>query len=263
MTFLVNLGLILSLFASWASCFTKFLRPPEKDPDEEADQDMAKNDQHDDGDIIPIFFETNIKIVDLHILQVMDDGSAREGLLKSDVSPDSVSWKAQYDMSDVTENEEDCIYWFRIVDPRYDATLADSQYFNVSAPKAEVTKTITASTVLITLTAEATTSATDASSSKEAGPASETSSKSGLSKGEIAGLAVGATVGGLLILGFIGWVFWKRRMRMKNDAAPTELPDSHSRDQTCSERPKSELPAEPVVFPSASPRGPPEVYEVP
>ncbi|CAJ0550158.1 Ff.00g100880.m01.CDS01 [Fusarium sp. VM40] len=189
----------------------------------------------------------------------MEDGGERE----ANVSPDSVSWKAQYDMSDMTENEGDCTYWFRIVDPRYHATLADSQYFNVSAPKPEETKTIPASTVLITLTAEATTSTTDASSSKEAGFTSETSPKSGLSKGEIAGVAVGATVGGLLVLGVIGWVLWKRRIRMKDDAAPAELPGSYNQDQPYSERPKSELPAEPVVLPSASPRGPPEVYEAP
>ncbi|KAG5662000.1 hypothetical protein KAF25_004239 [Fusarium avenaceum] len=263
MSFLVKLGLILSLFTSWTSCFTKFLRPPERDPDQEADEDMTKNNQYDDGDIIPIFFETNIKTVDLHILQIMNDGGEREGILKSNAEPDSVSWKAQYDLSNVTENEEDCTYWFRIVDPRYGATLADSQYFNVSAPKPEETKTIPASTILITLTAEATTSTTDASSSKEAGFTSETSSKSGLSKGEIAGVAVGATVGGLLILGVIGWLIWKRQMRRKNDAAPAELPGSYNQDQPYSQRPKSELPAEPVVFPSASPRGPPEVYEAP
>lgn len=80
MSFLVKLGLILSLFTSWASCFTKFLRPPERDPDQEADEDMTKNNQYDDGDIIPIFFETNIKTVDLHIFQIMNDGEEREGI---------------------------------------------------------------------------------------------------------------------------------------------------------------------------------------
>jgi F0F1-type ATP synthase assembly protein I len=166
-------------------------------------------------------------------------------------------------MLNVTENEEDCIYWFRIIDPRYGARLAESQYVNVSAPKAEETTTVTASMVLTTFTAETTTSTTDASSSKEAGSASETSSKSGLSRGEIAGVAVGATIGGLLILGVIGWVAWKGRMRRKNDAAPAELPDSYNQDRPYSERPKSELPAEPVVFSSESPRSPPIIYEAP
>lgn len=83
MFFLVKLGLVFSLFASWASCFTKFLRPPERDPDQEADQNMTKNNQYNDGDIIPILFETNIKTVDLHILQVMEDGGEREGILRS------------------------------------------------------------------------------------------------------------------------------------------------------------------------------------
>ncbi|WZH48346.1 uncharacterized protein QYS62_009520 [Fusarium acuminatum] len=244
MSFLVKLGLMFSLFASWSSCFTKFLRPPERDPDQEADQDVTKNNQYHDGDTIPILIDTNIKTVDLHILQVINDGRARFSCLGDVNTLDSFSWKAQYDMLNVTENEEDCIYWFRIIDPRYGARLAESQYVNVSAPKAEETTT-------------------DASSSKEAGSASETSSKSGLSRGEIAGVAVGATIGGLLILGVIGWVAWKGRMRRKNDAAPAELPDSYNQDRPYSERPKSELPAEPVVFSSESPRSPPIIYEAP
>jgi hypothetical protein len=56
---------------------------------------------------------------------------------------------------------------------------------------------------------------------------------------------------------------WRRRVRRKSDAAPAELPDNYNQDQPHSERPKSELPAEPVVFRSEGPRSPPIIYEAP
>jgi hypothetical protein len=180
-----------------------------------------------------------------------------------DGKSDPDGWKAQYDISNVTENKEDCIYWFSIIDSKYRGTLATSQYVNVSAPKAVETKTVTVSMASPTLTMETTKSTTGASSSKEASSISEPSSKSGLSRGEIAGVAVGATIGGLLILGGIGWMVWRRRAKRKNDAVLAELPGNYNQDQPYSERPKSELPAEPVVFSSESPRSPPRIYEAP
>ncbi|EXK43268.1 hypothetical protein FOMG_05900 [Fusarium oxysporum f. sp. melonis 26406] len=244
MSFLVKLGLIFSVFASWASCFTKFIRPPERDPDQAADQDMTKNNHYDDGQTIPILFDTNIKKVDLYIWQFIDAEKNATSLLESDGTSDPTGWKAQYDISNATENNEDCIYWFSLIDSKYGGTLAKSQYVNVSAPKAEETTT-------------------DSSASGDASSTLEPSSKSGLSRGEIAGVAVGATIGGLLILGCVGWMVWRRRARMKNNAALAELPGNYNQDQPHSERPKSELPAEPVVFPSERPRSPPRIYEAP
>ncbi|KAF5241044.1 hypothetical protein FANTH_9261 [Fusarium anthophilum] len=245
MSFLVKLGLIFSLFASWSSCFTKFLRPPEQDPDEAVDQDMTKNNQYEDGEMIPILWNTNIKKVDLYIWQFIDAETNTTARMEGNngTSP-STSWKAQYDISNATENNEDCIYWFSLMDSEYGGTLAKSQYVNVSAPKADATTT-------------------DSSASRDTSSALEPISNSGLSRGEVAGIAVGATIGGLLILGAIGWMVWRRRTRRENDPALAELPGNYEQSQPHSERPKSELPAEPVVFPSERPRSPPRIYEAP
>ncbi|KAL5625828.1 hypothetical protein FOBRF1_000171 [Fusarium oxysporum] len=215
---------------------------------------MTKNNHYNDGETIPILFNTNIKKVDLYIWQFIDAEKNATSLLESDGTSDPTGWKAQYDISNATENNEDCIYWFSLIDSKYGGTLAKSQYVNVSAPKAEETKTVT------TLTTETT---TDSSTSRDTSSTLEPSSKSGLSRGEIAGVAVGATIGGLLILGGIGWMVWRKRARRKNDAAPAELPGNYNQDQPHSERPKSELPAEPVIFPSERPRSPPRIYEAP
>ncbi|OBS20071.1 hypothetical protein FPOA_11792 [Fusarium poae] len=270
MSFLAKLGLICFLFASWTSCFTEFIRPPEWDEDQDADQDMTKNNRYDDGETIPIIFNSNIKRVDLYVYQVLDTPGSGE----SDSEPNSNgwNWKAQYDASNVTKNGEDCIYWFEVIDTEHRGTLAQSQYVNVSAPKLDETETAIASTTSTTLAVETTISATDTSPSDEASSTSpsdeasstsEPSSKSGLSQGEIAGVAVGATIGALLILGGMGWMVWRRRARRKNDAAVAELPGDHNQDQPYSERPKSELPAEPVVFPLERPKSPPRIYEAP
>ncbi|KAL5600472.1 hypothetical protein FOVSG1_008284 [Fusarium oxysporum f. sp. vasinfectum] len=215
---------------------------------------MTKNNHYNDGETIPILFNTNIKKVDLYIWQFIDAEKNATSLLESDGTSDPTGWKAQYDISNATENNEDCIYWFSLIDSKYGGTLAKSQYVNVSAPKAEETKTVT------TLTTETT---TDSSTSRDTSSTLEPSSKSGLSRGEIAGVAVGATIGGLLILGGIGWMVWRKRARKENDAAPAELPGNYNQDQPHSERPKSELPAEPVIFPSERPRSPPRIYEAP
>ncbi|RFN47815.1 hypothetical protein FIE12Z_7943 [Fusarium flagelliforme] len=259
----VKLVLILSLFTSWSLCFTEFVQPPERDTDERTDQDVSKNKRYADGDTIPIIWDTNVEDVDLYIWQVIGAGRSTKSLMKSSGRSNDGSWKAQYDISNATENKEDCIYWFSINVSKSDGILAESQFVNVSAPKAEETKAITTSMVLITVIREATVTATYASPSEEASSISESSPTPGLSRGGIAGVAVGGTIGGILILGSIGWMIWRRRARGKNGAAPAELPGDYNQDQPYSERPKSELPAEPVVFLSEGPRGPPRVYEAP
>ncbi|KAI1053813.1 hypothetical protein LB507_007481, partial [Fusarium sp. FIESC RH6] len=256
----VKLGLVFCLLASWGSCFTKFRRPQELDPDQEDYQDMMNNKRYDDGETIPILFDTNIKKVDLFVGQAMNDRKLRWFLIQSDTDIDT-DWEAQYDIYNATENMEDCIYTFAIRDSESGGTLARSQYVNVSAP--EETKTITAPIASTTLTTETTASTTNAASSEETNAISESSSKLGLSRGGVAGVAVGATIGSILILGGIGWMVWRRRARRKDDATLREIPGSSNQDRPNSERPKSELPAEPTaVFPE-SPRSPPGFYEAP
>ncbi|SCV27206.1 uncharacterized protein FFB14_01439 [Fusarium fujikuroi] len=244
MSFLVKLGLIFSVFTTLASCFSKSLRPPERDPDQAVDQDMTKNNHYEDGEMIPILYNTNIKKVDLYIWQFIDAEKNTTARLENDGTSDSTGWKAQYDISNATENNEDCIYWFSLMDSTYEGTLAKSQNVNVSAPKAKETTT-------------------DSPTSRDTSPTLESSSNHGFSRGEIAGVAVGATIGGLLILGGIGWMVWRMRARRINDGTLAELPGHYAQEQPQSERPKSELPAEPVVFPRERPRSPPRIYEAP
>lgn len=83
MYFNAKLVLILSLFTSWSSCFVKFIQPPERDPDEGADQDMLKNKRYTEGDEIPIIWDTNIEVVDLYLWQVLGGGRKTKALMES------------------------------------------------------------------------------------------------------------------------------------------------------------------------------------
>jgi LPXTG-motif cell wall-anchored protein len=57
-------------------------------------------------------------------------------------------------------------------------------------------------------------------------PESSGVASSGLSKGAVAGVAVGSTAAGILLLGGIGWLAWrKRKTPAQTDDAPEQLVD--------------------------------------
>ncbi|KAF4453914.1 hypothetical protein F53441_3439 [Fusarium austroafricanum] len=172
----------------------------------------------------------------------------------------------EYDWGNFTKDNEDSVYWFEIRSGNNDgkgATVAQSQYFNVSAPKPDETEYITR-----ILTPTATTSQgpnTTGSSSKEdtiTSPVS--SSQAGLSRGETAGIAVGATIGGLLILGGVGWMAWRRLARNKSDTAVSEcLPHNYQQQQLYVSEQKAELPVDPSTHPSEYATSRPGLHEAP
>ncbi|KAF4444522.1 hypothetical protein F53441_11115 [Fusarium austroafricanum] len=273
MPFLKKVGLVFSLLASQASCDSKFIRPPEWDPKQKADQDLTKNIRYDDGEIIPILFDTDLDDVDLHISQVGYHGkNSRYGILSKNGPPYPDGWVAEYDAGKMMKNNEDCVYWFGLYESG--RRVAASQYVNVSAPKLDKTKTVTAtSTKTLSFLSETFTTRTSAESTTKptadttgaslSEETSSTSSDPGLSKGETAGVAVGAILGGLLILGGIGWVIWTRLAKKKNNTGPlAELPD-HSQQQPYASEQKVELPGHPEAYPPNHARSPSQIFEAP
>ncbi|KAH7203106.1 uncharacterized protein BKA55DRAFT_668931 [Fusarium redolens] len=271
MSFLEKVGLVFSLLASQASCDSKFNRPPEWDPEQEADQDSTKNIRYDDGETIPILFDTDLAVVDLYISQVGFYGKgSRYGLLSKNGPPYPDGWVAEYDAGKMMKNNEDCVYWFGLYESGH--RVAASQYVNVSAPKLDKTKTITATKTLSFLSetfttrtsAESTTKHTaDTTGASLSDETSSASSDSRLSKGGTAGVAVGATLGGLLILGGIGWIVWRRLAKRKNNTVPpAELPD-HSQQQPYASEQKIELPGHPEAYPPHHARSPSQIFEAP
>ncbi|RBR15432.1 hypothetical protein FVER53590_09339 [Fusarium verticillioides] len=108
------------------------------------------------------------------------------------------------------------------------------------------------------------TAPTDSSSSDETDPSSETNSRPGLSSAATGGVAAGAAIGGLLIVGGIGWLTWRWLARKKQDRPISELPaDLPQQNQPDPPQTKAELTGDPVTYPPSYATSPSGIHEVP
>ncbi|KAH7204658.1 hypothetical protein DER44DRAFT_699610 [Fusarium oxysporum] len=190
---------IIATFASFAACESKFIRPPQWDPNQGADRDLGKNIRYSDSETIAIIFESDEPKFDL--------------------------WKAEYDMGHYLRHGEDSVYWFGIYKPSDQKTpLAESQYFNITAPDPPQLHTITVSETVtsiqesatLQLPPQSTTQSDSDATATEAPSGQETKANTGLSSRfelkttEIVGIAIGASLGGVLVLSGIGWLGCRR-----------------------------------------------------
>lgn len=94
MFLLVHIGLAVVLFTAAASCYSKFIRPPEFDGDQDADNDMRRNNRYDDGETVPILFDTNILETLLYICQRLPNRRKTLDWLIGEIYPAPLSSKA-------------------------------------------------------------------------------------------------------------------------------------------------------------------------
>ncbi|ENH63508.1 hypothetical protein FOC1_g10000133 [Fusarium oxysporum f. sp. cubense race 1] len=264
------LTLILSIFGSRVLCSTKFLRPPEWNSDVDDKAGLGENIQYAVGDTIQLLWETDLDKVELYLVQGIRSTNWDDRMLDSS----RTEWKAEWDVLGILEGHEDSVYSFALGDPLagFRGFIAETQYFNVTAPKLETTiattlqtsttmQSISSSRVATSATQPLPTSmATDQSSDSDADPNSD----SGMSKGEIAGAAVGGTIGGLILLGAVRWLIWRRLGRSKKETNLSVVSQSHHQ-QFYSAETKAELPGDPAVevYPSGYARSPPGLHEAP
>ncbi|KAI1052810.1 hypothetical protein LB506_010043 [Fusarium annulatum] len=269
------LALILSIFASRVFCSTRFLRPPEWNFDADGKAGMAENIQYAVGDTIQLLWETHLDEVELYLVQ-------RIGSTDWDWILDSsrTDWKAEWDVLGILDENEDAVYYFALSD-RPDGlkgpdgvslSIAESQYFNVTAPKLGTTTSTTLQTSTTMQSISSTRAVTSASRPLPTSTATDQSSDSdadsnpdsGMSKGEIAGAAVGGTIGGLLLLGAGGWLIWRRLGGSKKETDASVISQSHHQQFHSSET-KAELPGDSAleVNPSGYARSPPGLHEAP
>ncbi|KAL9567845.1 hypothetical protein ACKAV7_008148 [Fusarium commune] len=204
-------SLILFLFPIRVSCRTKFLRPPEWDSYVDVRAGLEENIGYQVGDTIQLLWETDLDKVELFLVQEIGSISVHRVLDSS-----RTEWKAEWDVNGLIKGNEDSLYWFDLKDPGdLEVSIAQTQYFNVTAPELEIHTTLQTSTATQSTTSQTVgvpptrlipkPTITDQSSNEEAN--SDTGSGSGMSKGELAGAAVGGTIGGLILLGVIGCGF--------------------------------------------------------
>ncbi|KAM0193492.1 hypothetical protein ACHAPA_009379 [Fusarium lateritium] len=258
------------IYATLAHSASIFLRPPEWDYDVDIKNDFKSNRQYEVGEAIQLRWETNEDAVSLWIAQKLPT-SAEYRILDSS----RTDWDAEYDILDRLDGTEDCIYWFELTDLETKTIFAQTQYLNVTAPKPKSDNTETETETVATSTTtsfwqetSATSSTslyttTSTSSSQETNSDLEPAPKSGLSQGETAGAASGATIGGLLILGGAGWLFWRRLKKKKEDA--DALASYHQHQLPYDSGAKAELPGEPATGTDLSnyAKSPPGLHEAP
>lgn len=69
---------IVATFVSLAACESKFIRPPQWDPNYNGDRDLGKNIRYSDGEDIPIIFDSDDPNVELYVWQ-MNPASKKGG----------------------------------------------------------------------------------------------------------------------------------------------------------------------------------------
>ncbi|KAM0227081.1 hypothetical protein ACHAP5_012252 [Fusarium lateritium] len=258
------------IYATLTHSASTFLRPPEWDYDVDNENDFKNNRRYEVGEVVQLRWETDEDEVMLWIAQKLPTSTKYRNL-----DPSRTDWDAEYITLDPLDSSEDCIYWFVLSGMDAKTLLAQTQYLNVTAPKPKSdnteTETDTVATSIATsfwqeTSATSSTSlytTTSTSSSQETNSDLEPAPKSGLSQGETAGAASGATIGGLLILGGAGWLFW-RRLKKKKEGADA-LASYHQHQLPYDSGAKAELPGEPAAGTDLSnyARSPPGLHEAP
>ncbi|EXL69929.1 hypothetical protein FOPG_14168 [Fusarium oxysporum f. sp. conglutinans race 2 54008] len=221
---------IVATFASLAACESKFIRPPQWDPNQGADRDLGKNIRYSDSENIAVIFESDEPKVDLYVwhMNPTNKKGGQHALLERDSLLYSTSWKAEYDMGRYLRHGEDSVYWFGTYKSGDQQTpLAESQYFNVTAPDPPQLHTVTVSEAVtsvqesatLQLPPQSTTESGSDATATEVPSGQETKANTGLSSRfeltttEIVGITVGASLGGVVVLGGIGWLGCRKSAR--------------------------------------------------
>ncbi|KAF5642246.1 uncharacterized protein FTJAE_3721 [Fusarium tjaetaba] len=227
MRVVTSLALIVVGVASLACCDSKFIQPPESSSKQPSDTDMTKNKRYEQGAKIQIKYETDIDQIAIEIYQIPLNGVSAYRSLARNGSENPTYWLAEYDFLGLAEGNEDSVYWFTLFKSSQ-GQVARSDYFNVSSPQADET----------------------------------TSARSELSQGATAGVAAGAIIGGLLILGGIGLLVWRRFGNGRKNIKGTE----EAQDQQHQFYPletKVELPSDITTHPSEYATSRPGLHEAP
>ncbi|KAF4983539.1 hypothetical protein FZEAL_1074 [Fusarium zealandicum] len=230
---LLSFGLAFSILVAFVHCETEFIRPAGWD--DEIDNDVSYFIRHAAGSKMVIKWETDQDEITLYLTQKLSSGILEWYLMIEDTTQNQYGWPTVYDPASNATDNEDVICGFALYEPVDGDLLAQSRFFNISAPESDSTTTSSVSTIGSTsATAPISSSTTVTTSSMdteiaptESSTSQDTSSDSGpgLSGGATAGIGAGATLGGLLVLGGVGFLLWKRhRRRSKDSDMPAELP---------------------------------------
>ncbi|KAH6889648.1 hypothetical protein B0T10DRAFT_38069 [Thelonectria olida] len=202
-----------ALFWDRAIAETSFSQPPSSGPA----NNFQDNPTYKVGEKIDLQWSSNLTSMDLVLWQQYPAKSANDfyyDYLLRDSRSTSLIWTIDMTgfSSDVAKGQS-AIFYLAIYEAGVTNMDASSHYFNVT-----LDDTATSTTTAASATKSAgkpTTSAAEAETTTASSDNSDSGSD-GLATGAIAGIAVGATVGGGLLLGALGFLLW--RLLRKRDS---------------------------------------------
>ncbi|KAF5678376.1 Crumbs like 3 [Fusarium heterosporum] len=222
---ILPLTVLLGSFVARAAADTSFVTPGgsgstgwKNNPSYEVDESMN--------------VEWNTDLDETNLLLWQDYPDAGGGTqfflqLRENTTSTSFIWQVSFNgFSTAVNKGEDAVFHFSIFKSGTNDIYANSATFNVTVPQDEETSAASTvepsptptSAVSETTTAAATESTTEAASDKE--------EDKGLSTGAVAGIAVGATLGGILVLAGLGFLLWRHFRKGSGPAAGGYAPPS-------------------------------------
>ncbi|KID84786.1 hypothetical protein MGU_07936 [Metarhizium guizhouense ARSEF 977] len=249
--------LFLCALAANAVCKTNFTQPPANGPN----ANYQDNPVYQQGQKIDVQWKSDLDTMDLFVFQQYPAAGKGVQFLKKlrgtsrchkaalstrpssrtnhiprwhieGTRSTSLIWTVSLDgLSRNVPRGENAILYFAVLRARSPDRDGTSHYFNVSVPDTASTTAPATQTSDVPTMSTTTSAATDVpphAATPE--PASSGESSPGLSRGGVAGVAVGSTVGGLLLLGGMGLLAWRKMRRGRpvedaavEDAKPPEL----------------------------------------
>ncbi|KAF5002021.1 hypothetical protein FGRMN_632 [Fusarium graminum] len=246
-----------------------FIRPGEWDAENDADKDLANNARYEPGHKAKIIWETDLERVDILISQKLGNSYVWDYVIR-DTELHNISWTFEYNQGGFKDLVGDSVYYFSMYEADVEGEIASSQYVNVSAPEEEAIPStrfvLISTTVTFRDTISTTQHTTGSKPTTNDPPPNETDTPSsvnaGLSQGAIAGIAVGAILGGVFIFGGLGWFLWNRSKR-QGDPGSTNGVHNQEQQHSDVQSPKAELPGDSAAPLSHNARDVPGLHEAP
>ncbi|KAK5992177.1 hypothetical protein PT974_05577 [Cladobotryum mycophilum] len=234
---LLPIGIFLSSFVAYTHANSEFMNPPT--PGKPGDYSQVKVTYR-VGGTMQIKWNTDLPAVDLYVFQdyphPSDPKTNYYKRLGGNISGKAFMWYVSLnDLSTDVGPGQSAVLFLALYKPGASGYDAISHYVNVTVPQPPTSTTNTATTGTVTATTTPSASITTpssetvslpatilssdgASSPTDTGtgtgtPQNQNSKSEGLSNGAVAGIAVGATVAGLLLLGGGGLLLWRRLRR--------------------------------------------------
>ncbi|OBT82059.1 hypothetical protein VE02_09372 [Pseudogymnoascus sp. 03VT05] len=188
------------------------------------------NSKYKVGMNLNIEWQSDLETTDL-VLQQDYPATGKAYVLISDTKSKSLNWEVSfYNFATGDGNGNDAVFYLTLFGAGHDDKIITTcHYFNITVPK--VSSTTSALTVNPTSTSSSpsSTSSSPSSSSAAAAAAAATEAAAtpptlepepnpypGPSTGAVAGIAVGATLAGLLVLGGLGFLVWRHFSKKKS-----------------------------------------------